>query len=144
MKRSVPIYPEREIILKPNEQKLVKVKAPFMDEISGLAIIKILDGGTYSTLLIKLKFTCNKAILDIMNKGKDTMILRPGEVIGIIDLRSLRGSSALGETNWDQSTAIMALQEAGEVFLVGLLEHANLCAVHIKCVTVMPKDIQLA
>ena len=48
----------------------MKVKAPFMDEISGLAIIKILDGGTYSTLLIKLKFTHNKAILDIKKKGK--------------------------------------------------------------------------
>ena len=77
------------MILKPDEQKLVKVKAPFVDEISGLAIIKIMDGGTYSTLLIKLKFTCNKAILDIKNKGKDTMILRPKEMIGIIDLRSL-------------------------------------------------------
>ena len=87
--RSIPIYPKKEIIFKPNEQKLVKVKAPFVDEISGLAIIKILDGGTYSTLLIKLKFTHNRAILDIMNKGKDTMILRPKEMIGIIDLRSL-------------------------------------------------------
>ena len=49
----------------------MKVKAPFIDKISGMAIIKILDGGTYSTLLIKLKFTCNKAILDVVNKGKD-------------------------------------------------------------------------
>ena len=87
--RSVPIYPKKEIILKLDEQKLVKVKAPFMDEILGLAIIKIIDGGTYSTLLIKLKFTCNKAILDIKNKGKDTMILRLEEMIGIIDIRSL-------------------------------------------------------
>ena len=77
------------MILKPNEQKLVKVKAPFVDEISGLAIIKIIDGDTYTTLLIKLKFTCNRAILDIMHKGKDTMILRPEEMIGIVDLRSL-------------------------------------------------------
>ena len=67
----------------------MKVKAPFVDEISGMAIIKIMDGGTYSTLLVKLKFTCNRAILDIMNKGKETMILRPEEMIGIIDLRSL-------------------------------------------------------
>ena len=87
--RSVPIYPENEIVLKPNEQKLVKFKAPFADEISGMAIIKILDGSTYSTLLIKLKVTCNKAVLDIVNKGKDTMIFKPGERIGIIDLRSL-------------------------------------------------------
>ena len=85
----MPIYPKKEIILKPDEQKLVKVKASFMDEISGLAIIKIIDGGTYSTLLIKLKFTHNKAILDIKNKGKDTMILRPEEMIGIVDMRFL-------------------------------------------------------
>ena len=89
LNRSIPIYPEKEVILKLNEQKLVKVNAPFVDEISGMAIIKIIDGGTYSTLLIKLKFMWNRAILDIMNKGKDTMILRPEEMIGIIDLRSL-------------------------------------------------------
>ena len=89
LNRSVPIYPENEIVLKSNEQKLVKVKAPFADEISGMAIIKILDGSTYSTLLIKLKITCNKGVLDIVNKGKDCMIFKPEEMIGIIDLRSL-------------------------------------------------------
>ena len=77
LNRSIPIYLKKEIILKPNQQKLVKVKAPFMDEILGLAVIKIIDGGTYSTLLIKLKFTHNKAILDIKNKGNNTVILRP-------------------------------------------------------------------
>ena len=89
LNRSAPIYSEKEIILKPNEQKLVKAKAPFIDKISGMVIIKILDRGTHSTLLIKLKFTCNKAILDIVDKGKDTMILRPEEMIRFIDLRSL-------------------------------------------------------
>ena len=89
LNRSISIYPEKEIILKPNEQKLGKVRAPFIDEISGLAIIKIIDEGTHSTLLIKLKFTCNKAVLDIKNAGKDTVILRPKEMIGIVDIRSL-------------------------------------------------------
>ena len=89
LNRSVPIYPEKEIILKPNEQKLAKVKVPFVNEISGMTIIKILDGGNYSTLLIKLKFTHNRAILNIVNKGKDTMIFKLEETIGIIDLRSL-------------------------------------------------------
>ena len=89
LNRSVPIYPEKALILKPNEQKLVKVRAPFVDDISGLAIIKIIDGRTNSTLLIKLKFTCNKAVLDIRNAGKDTMILNPKEMIGIVDIRSL-------------------------------------------------------
>ena len=77
------------MVLKPNEQKLVKVKALFVDEISGMAIKKILDSSTYSTLLIKLKFTHNKAVLDIVNKGKDTMIFKPEEMIGIRDLISL-------------------------------------------------------
>ena len=89
LNRSVPIFPEKEAILKPNEQKLMKAKAPFLDDISDMAIIKILYGGTYSTLLIMLKFMHNKAILDIVNKGKDTMIFKPEEMIGIIDLRSL-------------------------------------------------------
>ena len=68
---------------------MIKVKAPFVDEISGMAIIKLLDRGTYSTLVITLKFMCNKAILDIVNKGKDTMIFKPEEMIGIIDFRLL-------------------------------------------------------
>ena len=89
LNRSVPIFPKKEIILKPNEQKMIKVKAPFIDDISGMAIVKILDGGTYSTLLIKLKFMHNKAVFDILNRGKDTMIFKPKEMIGIIHLRSL-------------------------------------------------------
>ena len=40
--------------------------------------------------------------------------------------------------------AVKALQEAEEAFLIGLLEQANLCEIHAKRVTVMPKDIQLA
>ena len=74
LNRSLPISPEDCMILKPKEQKLIKVKAPFIDEISGLAIVKILDEGTHSTLLIKLKFTQNAAVLDIGNKGTETMI----------------------------------------------------------------------
>ncbi len=43
-----------------------------------------------------------------------------------------------------QSSAIAALQEAAEAYLVGLFEDANLCAIHAKRVTIMPKDMQLA
>jgi histone H3 len=43
-----------------------------------------------------------------------------------------------------QSTAILALQEASEAYLIGLFEDTNLCAIHAKRVTIMPKDIQLA
>ena len=43
-----------------------------------------------------------------------------------------------------QSHAIMALQEASEAYLVSLFEDANLCAIHAKRVTIMPKDLDLA
>ncbi|GKY96923.1 histone H3.2 [Mayamaea pseudoterrestris] len=41
-----------------------------------------------------------------------------------------------------QSTAVLALQEASEAYLVSLFEDTNLCAIHAKRVTIMPKDIQ--
>lgn len=43
-----------------------------------------------------------------------------------------------------QSSAIGALQEAAEAYLVSLFEDVNLCAIHSKRVTIMVKDIQLA
>jgi len=43
-----------------------------------------------------------------------------------------------------QSTALQALQEAAEAYMIGLLEDTNLCALHAKRVTIMPKDMQLA
>ena len=43
-----------------------------------------------------------------------------------------------------QSSSVMALQEASEAYLVGLFDDSNLCAIHAKRVTIMPKDMQLA
>ena len=43
-----------------------------------------------------------------------------------------------------RSATLMALQEASEAYLVRLFEDSNLCAIHAKPVTIMPKDIQLA
>eukprot|EP00879_Flechtneria_rotunda_P018692 GHRR01019615.1.p3 GENE.GHRR01019615.1~~GHRR01019615.1.p3 ORF type:complete len:117 (+),score=36.58 GHRR01019615.1:416-766(+) len=40
--------------------------------------------------------------------------------------------------------ALLALQEATEDFIVHLFEDCNLCAIHAKRVTIMPKDLQLA
>ena len=37
-----------------------------------------------------------------------------------------------------------ALQEAAEAYLVGLLDDTNVCAIHAKRVTIMPKDMQIA
>jgi histone H3 len=43
-----------------------------------------------------------------------------------------------------QSSAILALQEASESYLVTLFEDTNLCAIHAKRVTIMPRDLHLA
>ncbi|KAL6074272.1 nucleosomal DNA binding [Balamuthia mandrillaris] len=43
-----------------------------------------------------------------------------------------------------QQLAINALQQATEAYLVGLFADANLCAIHAKRASVLPKDIQLA
>ena len=43
-----------------------------------------------------------------------------------------------------QATAIAALQEATEAYMVSLFEDSNLCAIHGKRVTIMPKDMQLS
>ena len=68
---------------------MFKVEAPFIDEISGLAIVKILDKLMQSTMMLKLKFTCNLAVLDITNSSSEIIIRNPLEVIGILYLRSL-------------------------------------------------------
>ena len=61
----VSIFPKENIILKPKEQKLIKVEAPFLDEIPGLAIVKLLDKLTHSVIVLKVKFMQNVAILDM-------------------------------------------------------------------------------
>jgi histone H3 len=43
-----------------------------------------------------------------------------------------------------QTVAVAALQEAAEAYLVGLFEDTNLCAIHARRVTIMPKDMSLA
>ena len=43
-----------------------------------------------------------------------------------------------------QAAAVQGLQEAAEAYLVGLFENSNLCAIHAKRVTIMPRDIHLA
>ena len=60
-----------------------------MDEISGLAIIKILDKNIQSTMMLKLKFTWILALLSITNSGLDTIILDLKEMLEILDLRFL-------------------------------------------------------
>ena len=76
-------------MLKLKEQKLIEIEAPFLDEILGLAIMKLLDKSTQSIIMLKVKFTQNAAMLDMMNSSSETLILNPKEALRILDLRSL-------------------------------------------------------
>ena len=81
--------------MKPGEQKIVKIEAPFTDEISSLAIIKLLDKLTHSIMVLKVKFVHNIAMLDMINNSNsEILILNPREALEILALRSLGNNSA--------------------------------------------------
>eukprot|EP00877_Chromochloris_zofingiensis_P005754 jgi/Chrzof1/1517/Cz10g10220.t1 len=58
-------------------------------------------------------------------------------------VREIANQVAPEPFNWT-AEGLLALQEATEDFLVHLFEDCNLCAIHAKRVTIMPKDLQLA
>jgi histone H3 len=58
-------------------------------------------------------------------------------------VREIQQGLSKTQYRW-QGSAILAMQEAAEAHLVGLFEDSNLCAIHGKRVTIMPKDLQLA
>src|SRR3954453_20649156 len=80
--------------------------------------IKAYQKGKYATILLIRKLPFQRLVREIAQDFKN-------------DLRF-------------QSTAILALQEAAESYLVSLFEDTNLCALHAKRVTIQKKDMQLA
>ena len=70
-------------------QRMFIVEAPFIEELSGMAMVKILDMKEQTTNMIKLKFIQNKAVLKIANKTHETVTFGRTEMMGIVDLRSL-------------------------------------------------------
>ena len=68
---------------------MVVIEAPFVEELSGMAIVKILDMKEQATSMIKLKFIRKKAVLKITNKMHETVTFEWTEMIGVIDLRLL-------------------------------------------------------
>ena len=89
LNRSIPFFPTEKVSVKPKEQKLVVLEAPFVEEISGMAITKMLDVKEQKTPTMKLKFIRNRAIFKVTDSTQDTVTFDPKEMLGIIDLRSL-------------------------------------------------------
>ena len=65
------------------------VEASFVEEMSGMAIVQVLDMNEQVTNIIKLKFIRNRATLKVTNKTHEPMMFDQTDMIGILDLRSL-------------------------------------------------------
>ena len=89
LSRLIPFFPVTAVEIAVKTQKMVMIEAPFIEELSGMAIVKILDMKEQATRMIKLKFLRNKAILKITNNTHETVTFGQTEMIGIVDLRSL-------------------------------------------------------
>ena len=75
LSRSIPFSPVTAVEIAPKMQRMVVIKAAFIEELSGMAIVKILDVKEQSMSMIKLKFIRNKAVLKITNKTHETVTL---------------------------------------------------------------------
>ena len=89
LNRSIPFFPREKAELKPKEQKLIVAEAPFLGEISGMAITKLLDVKYQMTLMMKLKFIRNRAKLKVTNSTQEMVTFDPVDMLGIVDARSL-------------------------------------------------------
>ena len=89
LSRSIPFFPVMTVDVAPASQKMNMVEAPFIEELSGMAMVKILDMKTQTTNMMKLKFIWNKAVLKITNKMCKTVNFDRMGMMGVVDLRSL-------------------------------------------------------
>ena len=69
LSRSIPFFPVTTVeIMGQKHKKMVIIEAPFVEELSRMAMVKILDIKEQTTNMIKLKFIRNKAVLKVTNK----------------------------------------------------------------------------
>ena len=84
MSRSIPVFPREQVVIKPGEKKLIPIESLFVEEISGMAIVKIIDQGEKTPMMLKLKCVRNKATLDITNNMRENLIFDRKTTIGIL------------------------------------------------------------
>ena len=74
MQGSIPFFPKTYVVLKPREQRCIKIDVLFKDVISGLAMIKLLDVKTDCTNMINAKFLGNTGYCDVTNNSSESLI----------------------------------------------------------------------
>ena len=74
----------------PTSQKMVTVEAPFIEEISGKAMVKMLDMKEQTKNMIKLIFIWNKAVLKITKQTCETIVFGRTGKMGVVDFKIAR------------------------------------------------------
>ena len=77
LNRSIPFFPKEKAEVKPKEQKLVVLEAPFEEEITGMATTKLLDTKEQMTPSMKIKFIRNRATFKVKNDMHETVTFNP-------------------------------------------------------------------
>ena len=85
--RSIPIFPQNDLDVRPGEKAYVKIKAPFCDKLSGMTCAKFFSGNVVNTLRIKIQD--NQGIVQFINHQDEIVHLRKEKAVGILDLRSV-------------------------------------------------------
>ena len=85
--RSIPIFLENDLDVRPGEKAYVKIKALFCDKLSGMICAKFFSRNMVNTLRVKIQD--NQGIVQFVNHHNETVHLRKGKAVGILDLRSM-------------------------------------------------------
>ena len=85
--RSIPIFPQNDLDVRPGEKAYVKIRAPFCDKLSGMICAKFFSRDVVNTLRIKIQD--NQGIVQFVNHQDEIVHLRKEKAVGILDLRSV-------------------------------------------------------
>ena len=87
LNRSLPIFPLAHHKPRPGKMVYVKVRIPFVEKLSGIAIVKHMYKYHIGTMRVKIYH--NQSILQIINNTDETIDYTPQLSMGIVDIRSL-------------------------------------------------------
>ena len=87
LNRSLPIFPIAHHKIKPGRMAYVKVRIPFVEKLSGIAIVKLLY--RYHIGTMRVCIDSNQSIIKIIHNTEETIHYTPQLAIGIVDIRSL-------------------------------------------------------
>ena len=129
LNQSFPFLPREKVSVKPKEQKILTLESPFIEEILGMVITKMLDTKEQKTLTMTLKFIWNRVIFKVMNSMHETVTFNPQRMLGVVDLRLL---GYYNVTHWEIqvflrfSGELMSFRKLGQLDLYSTLSSLGL------------------